>query len=654
MKDAGADMVNTAQKTAASVKAIFAGTKMTGGDEKISGTKRYTSTDKDKEKSRMPEWQAELKQREVDENAYFGLSIEAEKAFWEEKLALAAKGTDEYRQVQNKINDLILKQGKEGVQSDLESLKEQTRNTKLSWEERLAAAQQIVDKMGSIYGEDSVQYKRALNDKTKVSEQQEKQIAQVALEELKGQERDTMASWAARKAAAAQATAIIAAQYGKSSVEYQKALNEEKKLAQDEAKDEIAIAAKKIQDEIKLNDDAAKNRQKTYQFQLSIGQITTQQELAAEVESENTRYAKEQELINKLKALYPEMSKSWQAAMDQMTMANQKHDEAVVADQQKAALQIKQTTDSIVSPIVNSFGNMAKQIANGTFTIQKAFQDLGNAILNVMVGALEKVATTAISKMILEKLGVTTAKTAETAATTAAETAQTAAVTAGVAERTAAVTAGTAEIAAVESAALATSVTETITANVIKAMSNAAVAATGAGEAMASIPYVGPVLAVAAAAETYAMEMGYAALASAEGGFDVPSGASPITKLHPKEMVLPAPIAETIRKITESSLSTVHSQEMMTSPPMADTAWGIDQSNLSMVNGKGMESPDLAKGVHGGMAESSGGGQTIHNHYNVQTWDSKDLRSFLKKHGNAVHDSLKGPIRNFRPAPGRV
>ena len=46
-------------------------------------------------------------------------------------------------------------------------------------------------------------------------------------------------------------------------------------------------------------------------------------------------------------------------------------------------------------------------------------------------------------------------------------------------------------------------------------------------------------------AETYATAMGY--LASASGGYDIPSGLNPLTQLHQEEMVLPAHIANPLR-----------------------------------------------------------------------------------------------------------
>ena len=95
------------------------------------------------------------------------------------------------------------------------------------------------------------------------------------------------------------------------------------------------------------------------------------------------------------------------------------------------------------------------------------------------------------------------------------------------------------------------------TANIAK---SAATAGAGAAESQASIPYVGPVLALAAMAAIFAAVMALGGggggsstsvsrteLPSAAGGFDIPAGLNPLTQLHEREMVLPAEHADAIR-----------------------------------------------------------------------------------------------------------
>ncbi|MEI8032782.1 MAG: hypothetical protein WCH05_05520 [Chlorobiaceae bacterium] len=80
---------------------------------------------------------------------------------------------------------------------------------------------------------------------------------------------------------------------------------------------------------------------------------------------------------------------------------------------------------------------------------------------------------------------------------------------------------------------------------------DAAQAASGAAASQAGIPIIGPVLAAAAFAATFAMVMG--ALRSASGGYDIPAGINPVTQLHQREMVLPAHLADNVRNMTGGS-----------------------------------------------------------------------------------------------------
>ena len=77
----------------------------------------------------------------------------------------------------------------------------------------------------------------------------------------------------------------------------------------------------------------------------------------------------------------------------------------------------------------------------------------------------------------------------------------------------------------------------------------AAVAAAGAAAAVAGIPLVGPAMALAAYGETFGALLGMLATSiySGAGGYDIPPGLNPLVQAHAEEMVLPAPLANTIR-----------------------------------------------------------------------------------------------------------
>lgn len=82
---------------------------------------------------------------------------------------------------------------------------------------------------------------------------------------------------------------------------------------------------------------------------------------------------------------------------------------------------------------------------------------------------------------------------------------------------------------------------------------NTAKAASGAAASQASIPYVGPALALAAMAAMFAAVGGMSSkVPSAARGWDIPAGVNPLTQLHEQEMVLPAEHANAIRAMTAS------------------------------------------------------------------------------------------------------
>lgn len=127
---------------------------------------------------------------------------------------------------------------------------------------------------------------------------------------------------------------------------------------------------------------------------------------------------------------------------------------------------------------------------------------------------------------------------------------------------------------------------------------DAAKAGSGAASSQASIPYVGPLLAVAAMASVFAAVSGMSAkVPSAAGGYDIPAGLNPLTQLHEKEMVLPAKYADVLR----------------------------------------------------GLAAGQGGeAQAGDVHFHLSAVDGASVRRLFMDHGPALADALKAQVRNFR------
>jgi hypothetical protein len=83
----------------------------------------------------------------------------------------------------------------------------------------------------------------------------------------------------------------------------------------------------------------------------------------------------------------------------------------------------------------------------------------------------------------------------------------------------------------------------------------AAIAAVKGAQSASMVPFIGPILAISAAAAVFGAMMSYQPSASAAGGFDI-GNYNPITQLHAREMVLPAELADNVRNMTGSGGNT--------------------------------------------------------------------------------------------------
>lgn len=233
---------------------------------------------------------------------------------------------------------------------------------------------------------------------------------------------------------------------------------------------------------------------------------------------------------------------------------------------------------------------------NGTLTWKNAmnaiFTELAGAFIQSMITAPMKKYAASLATRLAVKLGFI--KT-ETAAEVAGQAAQTGAVVAGETTKTMATSTGALARLAIKAGEAIKSI-----------MMYAWEAMAGAFKAMVSIPYIGPVLAVAAGASALALVGGLAGkIKSARGGYDIPAGVNPVTQLHEEEMVLPKQHANTIRAL-----------------------------------GKNLTSD-------GGIGGGGGSSAQIFNNFTIQAWDSKDVRRFMEKHGRELAGGLKGYNRNF-------
>lgn len=126
--------------------------------------------------SRAAEWKAELELMLENEKNYFKDSLQAEIAFWEQKLAQTKKGSKERRDVEHEIYALHKKEAQENFQNEIEGLKAQSAAEQAGGTERIKIAGEIAAKIGDTYGLQSKEYIKALADMTKAAEEHRMQM----------------------------------------------------------------------------------------------------------------------------------------------------------------------------------------------------------------------------------------------------------------------------------------------------------------------------------------------------------------------------------------------------------------------------------------------------------------------------------------------
>jgi hypothetical protein len=261
-----------------------------------------------------------------------------------------------------------------------------------------------------------------------------------------------------------------------------------------------ATTARRIETEIKLLNEGTAIKEKQVQEDYKRGQISSSQETAQLTALENERYAIEHaELLREI-ALYDENSKEFEAIQARELVAIQQHQQKLTQITNQGATQQQAVWNKLTSSIESAFATAFEGVVKGTQTLQQTMLKLVENIADIFLKMGEQMAMKWIEQQIMAALGAGAAKKTEAAATIPA---------------------------------------------------SAAEAAAGAAASQASIPVVGPELAMAAAAQMESFVMAFEGVASAAGGWDIPTGINPITQLHSGEMVLPKELADVIRGVAQ-------------------------------------------------------------------------------------------------------
>jgi hypothetical protein len=254
------------------------------------------------------------------------------------------------------------------------------------------------------------------------------------------------------------------------------------------------------------------------QFEVDMGQSTQAQHLAHLQQFNQQRLEIEQAFLaqkGELEATGPDSAVELERVEQEKAAIRLRYAAQGADIQRQQALESQGIWTDLTNTISGLWDRGIQALMNGTLTWRNATQAIGAEMVKwfatQVVGAMVKDWIAGQIKKIAAMLGFTATEkgmqVASTAATIATKTVETTAVVGA----------------------------------------NAAQAGSGAAASQASIPFVGPILALAAMAAVFAAVMSIGKKKSAMGGYDIPKGVNPMTQLHEEEMVLPKQYANAIR-----------------------------------------------------------------------------------------------------------
>lgn len=299
----------------------------------------------------------------------------------------------------------------------------------------------------------------------------------------------------------------------------------EKELGQDGARLRVAYeeeAAKKIQ---RAREDAAQQTRDRI-FSIERGGLSDREQIVRETELrlgalktqlgrtqdpglksgiQSQIDAEREEGSRRLRELTEQHRAQKAAGNKVVAEMNEERDRIEQQKRDESKAEWKDYGRQIAGSLVSSWGSALSSMMRGTYDFSNMAKDALLSVGDAILGVIESIA----AKFLEEQAAQLAAKLFD--ATTAA-------------------------------AAVKVEAASTVSAH-------AAEAGAGAAAAMAAIPVFGPGLALGAMTETSAAVLAsMMPLVAAAGGFDVPAGVAPVTQLHPREMVLPADIADPLRR----------------------------------------------------------------------------------------------------------
>ena len=280
---------------------------------------------------------------------------------------------------------------------------------------------------------------------------------------------------------------------------------------------------------------------------LAAGRISQLERLDMEIEFENRRYQTAYDALQERIALAEQDPTYSQTAIDklkaQMGELGQGHERTQAKNEGKRENQRRKDAPNVMEMLQDGGKNVWQQAQQQMSQAFTAMLTRAQSFRQAMGGLFSAIRQTFVQEMVSKPLAALMGRFAQEGAMWLANGARQVATQSA----TSAAVTGLKKVETTENVGM-----------------NAIQAAAEAFKAMAGIPYVGPILAVGAAAAAMAAVYGLMSgmggggsststtttrIPSAAGGWDIPAGINPLTQLHENEMVLPAEHAQTIREM---------------------------------------------------------------------------------------------------------
>lgn len=364
-------------------------------------------------------------------------------------------------------------------------------------QEKVDAAIKYVEAVTSLYGATSDAAKKAVAEEEKIQQEYNDKVTADAAESAAAQLKYEEKLAHDREDTVKKSVTTMDKDWKEFFAQYTKGTEIQLKAAEDVSLGQIAAATKAVQ------------------AQIALKQLDPTQGAQMEVELAQEKLAAENVYFEAMKRNYSDDANKQAEYQMQEVQATTKAAAEMVAAQQKAALDTQHAWDQAVKPMESAFSTALQGMAAGTENFRTAFK-------NVMDSIVKDIFSSSINAMVHQWL------TGEQTKTVATEIQN--------------------KLRLADTTASATA-TKTVNAQVATTdiTTKAAQSAAGAFSAMVSIPYVGPVLAVAAmvAAEAAVMAL-IGKIASAEGGMVVDH--DQLAMVHEDEMILPRHISQGINE----------------------------------------------------------------------------------------------------------